>query len=624
MNNSSLAAANRPDTRASINDVLSDDIFCEIFLMLAFLDIPTLERPQGWFLQVNGVCRRWRYIAVGYAELWAASAGSFLSGNMTDLAISRAGDSLLRFDGHFEDHDGPGHVLTGYQFSLIETQRHRLRSLVYDDYFEWADLLYRLRTFPKLEMARLWDGAGPDAWERDEFIDAPNLHGLYLNNVLIPFLAPNLGYLRVDMDHQDWNSLDRIFEPDKVVLEGCDAIPRVFPTREFIAFLTRYPLLERLIIIDMPLLREEDLPSTTELHVKLSRLQVLHLGGMSMAMGDFLERLYLPHDVQILIDTEVIEGADECEPVLLNALQERFRSPVYDSLRISRTSTYELLLQVWSSESKARYAPGGLDLATSLGMTPFQRGPALTVRLPGVTRDILELGASNELEKPLNVWEIADRGPVLKVIPYMTKVADMFYDRAVSILNMDSPWPEPFSTLRYLDYTDAPWDGSYAHVNGFAPRVEPGRRDCTVSHMIIKACSATHLTANWLLLSRVEADYIQGYHLTEDVEEVTIVNFPCAAFPDRKRYDERTNAKAWDKLQSCLELRHEAGWPRISLRLAESYSDMSNMARSNESVYEHTIEAPYEDAVRAVTQKGYERVAPYLRSFEDLRIHTLP
>ncbi|VDB87243.1 unnamed protein product [Peniophora sp. CBMAI 1063] len=175
-----LAAAHEHNTLAPIHLSLANEHLRDIFLALSFLDTPSLERPHGWFIQVNGVCRLWREIALNFAELWARNAGSFLSRRMADLAIARAGRSLLSFAGHYEDHEGPGYVLTKYQLSLVEAHAKRLRSLVHDDYVDWFRMFNRVRAFPELVTARIWDDSGPYMW--NEHIDTPKLECLYLNN----------------------------------------------------------------------------------------------------------------------------------------------------------------------------------------------------------------------------------------------------------------------------------------------------------------------------------------------------------------------------------------------------------------------------------------------------------
>ncbi|VDC03972.1 unnamed protein product [Peniophora sp. CBMAI 1063] len=636
MDDHALAVARDHNARASINRKLSNEILCDIFLALALLDIPSLERPQGWFLQVNGVCRRWRYVAVGYAELWGASAGSFPSDDMTDLAISRARGSLLRLDGHFEDHSGPGYVLTEYQLSLIEKHHDRLRSLVHDDYLEWPELLYRLKSFPKLEMARIWDDPGPNRWDASVPIDVPLLRGLYMNNVLVPFSAPALRHLRVDMDNRNWRASEKLLDPDESlpILEGCEAIPRVFPAREFIEFLKRSPLLERLIITDMPLLCAEDMPSVFDFYADLPRLRVLHLGGKSLAMGDFVRRLrVVQSDVQIFIDTDVLEhGKDDCEPTLAHVIAEWIRLPIYDSLRLSRTPSYDLLMQMWSSEATNT---GPLDYAASLGATDSPSGPAVSFRLPSLARNALQRDAFNHPYLPLEKWELSGAANNWQGERYRRNVARIFYERAMRNLGLDRPfhrgswskgesltspsWAlESFSTVKYLDYTDAPSDGAYS-----VRREGQQTTDIEQSHLVFRACHATHITVNWSYLGPLPPHLVASHHFTPVVEHVTLVNFPCAGFSTHKRYDEETNAEAWSKLQACLKTRHESGQPPLALRLAESDSDMSNMARSFEPEYVHTLRGSYKDAVRAVTQTGYKSVAPYLKGFDDLRIHTL-
>ncbi|VDC03987.1 unnamed protein product [Peniophora sp. CBMAI 1063] len=621
MNSAILPVAGPLHAHASINRKLSDENLSEIFMTLSLLDIPSRMRPQGWYLQVNGVCRRWRYVALNYARLWATNAGSFISDDLTNLMIERARGSALCFDGHLEDRAGPGYVLSKYQLSLLEQYRERLRSFVYDGYLHWPELLYRLRSFPKLEMARIWDGSGPDMWPMNELIDTPYLHGLYMNNVLIPFNAPSLRYLRVDMDHINWRSSENMFDSYEPEADSCEAIPRVFPTHELIVFLQRSQLLERLIITDMPLLLDEHLPLVSQLHVELPKLRALHLGGKSYAMGDLMQRLRIPQDTQVFIDTETLDADSETdsfrhewtEPVLLNVLRDWVYSPAYDSLRLGLTSSYDLLLQLWSSRSTSIDRPGGLDLSTSLGQSSSPSGPAFTLRLPSITCDIHNRDINDRPIPPSRVraWDDDD----FDVRDFENKIAEIFYRRVNHVLHAG------FSTLRYVDYTDAPWQefkeaGNMTMISP-RPTIRP-------MHEIIRRFSASHVTACWSILRRVVYwGIMQDYHLPRHVEDLTIVNFPCAEFPSQERYNQLINVRAWTDLKLYLQFRRNNGWPPLALRLAESASDMSNMARSDGPEY-HRIAGTYEDAVREVTQKGYEQVAPYVKGFEDLRIHRWP
>ncbi|VDC03977.1 unnamed protein product [Peniophora sp. CBMAI 1063] len=617
MSSAILPVVGSSTAQAPINRKLSDETLSEIFMTLSLLDIPSRVRPQGWYLQVNGVCRRWRHVALNYARLWATNAGSFISDNMTNLMIERARGSALCFDGHIEDHAGSDYVLTEYQLSLLEQYRDRLRSFVYDDYLKWPELLYRLRSFPKLEMARIWDGSGPDMWPTNELIEAPCLHGLYMNNVLIPFCAPSLRYLRVDMDNIDWRSNENIFDPHEPEPDSCEAIPRVFPTYEFIVFLQRSNLLERLIVTDMPLLIAEQLPSASELHVELPNLQGLHLGGKSYAMGDFFRRLRIPHDAKVFIDTDALDERyegdfDWAEPVLLNAVHEWVHSPVYDSLRLGLTPSYDILLQLWSSESTSDVTLGGFDFSTSLGLSCPASGAAFTLRLPSVTRALHDLGMRG-VHVPPSDWD--DLSDSLRVVDFEAKVARMFYGRVNRVLHPG------FSSLRYLDYTDAPVERFKESGHMFTSR----RPTIQLMQEIIQSFAATHVTASWSLLKYVSKfGMLEEFHFTRHVEDVTIVNFPCAEYPNQDRYDDWINATAWTDLGLCFRNRSRLGWPPIALRLAESASDMSNMARSDELGYVHMIAGSYEDAVKAVTQKGYQKVAPFVKSFEDMRIHARP
>ncbi|KZV72349.1 hypothetical protein PENSPDRAFT_683736 [Peniophora sp. CONT] len=614
--NDFIRTAREHNTFAHIHRKLSNENLCDIFLALASLDTPSIVNPKGWYNQVNGVCHLWREAAVHCAELWARSAGSFPSLRMTDLVIQRAGASLLSLNGHFEDHAGPGYVLTDYQLSLVEMHAARLRSLVHDEYTAWSELFYCLRALPELEMASIWDESGPDEW--DECIDAPRLHCLYMNNALIPFNTPSLRYLRVDMDNVYWRSGRDVFNTSEPFIEGCEAIPRVFPTREFIAFLQRSPLLERLIVTNMPLLLAERLPIPSDLYADLPHLRSLHLGGKSWAMGDLWQRLRTPPDVQVFIDTDYLDGETNLDLALREVVQRHLELPAYDSLRLGMTPSYDLLFQTWASEA---CSTPGLDLLTSLDLTTPISGAAFTLRLPVGTRELLATFIDGEPPMTPSKFSFVKtiEDPFLR---FQDNVARDFFSRTNTIMS----WLE-FPTLAFIDLTDLPY---VEHgESGFWGQSSQPDGCLTRLYSSLSALRRREVVLSWSLFIRLSQFRLNNFYMPNDsVRTLTLVNFPCAAFPHGKRYDEEFNEKAWDVLQKFFT-RYFISPDRyrdhpVSLRLAESASDMSNMERSEEPPYEHTISGSYEDAVRTVTEKGYQRIAPFMSSFEDLRIHTWP
>ena len=150
--------------------------------------------------------------------------------------------------------------------------------------------------------------------------------------------------------------------------------------------------------------------------------------------------------------------------------------------------------------------------------------------------------------------------------------------------------------------------------------------------------SRQSVNLSWALAKRLlasESDAggrFNGAYYPPSVRELIIVNFPCASFPCYKRYDEGINEEAWGLLRErCVRTQsflwhRQAGRDRgFRLTLAESASEVSNMERSEEPKYEHTIPESYEAAVRAVTEKGCQTIARYTTiMFEDLRIHSFP
>ncbi|KZV60576.1 hypothetical protein PENSPDRAFT_337009 [Peniophora sp. CONT] len=649
MDNAVIDAAREYNTLALIHRRLSNENLCAIFLALSLLDTPSLARPQGWFLQVNGICHFWREVALHYPELWARSAGSFPSRLMTDLAIQRAGVSVLGFNGHFEDHEGPGYVLTDYQLSLVGMHTARLRSLVHENYMNWSELFYCIRAFPELETARIWDDSGPEEW--DECIDAPRLHCLSMDNAVIPFNAPCLRYLRVDMDNVHWRSRRDTFDTSEPIMEGCEAIPRVFPTREFIAFLQRSPGLERLIVTNMPLLLAKRLPTVFELHADLPHLRGLHIGGKSSAMGDFWQRLWVAPYTQVFIDTDYLDGEKELHAELQELVTDRLNSPIYDSLRLGMTPSYDFILQMWSSETRDA---SGLELSTSLDLTePATVGPAFTLRLPVGTRSLLETFT----DRPVISGNA--HTPKWKRDPYLLFQQDMardFFRHENTLLRFFKS-----STLKHVDLAGIPF---VEHVFLDSPNMtpqemwlarivsgSPGRIDApdklTMEHLFPQDPSQgesspplRNMVLNWTLIKRVLAgdrgDDVRGIgimqYIPDSVQELTLVDFPCSSSPSWMRYDRDYNEEAWSLLLSILK-RHSqcrsVGIPDLrerflSLKLAESTSELSNMERSEEPQYEHTIQGLYEDAVTAVTERGYHRIAPFVSGFEDMRVNTWP
>ncbi|VDB87242.1 unnamed protein product [Peniophora sp. CBMAI 1063] len=626
--NATTDVAHEHNTLAPIHLRLANEHLHDIFLALSLIDTPSLDRPQGWFLSVNGVCRLWREIALHSAELWARSAGSFPSRRMTDLALARASRFLLRLTGHYEDHEGPGYVLTPYQLSLVESHAKRLRSLVHDDYSDWSGAFYRVRAFPELLTARIWDDSGPDMWNRP--IDAPKLQCLYLNNGLVPFNAPQLRYLHVDMDNVTWRE-ERTFSTsdDSPMSDSREAIPRVFPTREIIAALQRSPNLERLIVTNMPELIDEDLPSVQDLHAELSALRGLHMSGNSKATGDLWQRLCVPSEAQVFVDTIPSDFVLFLhKSSILPSMQDLLNSSVYDSVRLSMSPAQDLVFQLWSSEEGGS---DGLDFAASLHLTESTPGAAFTIKYSINQGDRLTFEDFLEEESKRLTYDMY-RNPD-PYIRYLTKVADVFYFRMMHLLQtFDSP------TIRNVDLTDYPYGDQRQHVyHGVPSTSDYDKPDASVLHLFRPPDNyhlpQTNLILNWDFLRNLKSrsrsnapDRLPGFYVSNSVRELTIVNFPCASFPCWKRHDYEYNEKAWDDLCNvCLtsfRYRLKEGVPPLILKLAESSSDMSNMERSEEPVYKHTIPGSYEDAVRAVTEKGYQQIAPFVSDFVDVRIHS--
>ncbi|KZV72370.1 hypothetical protein PENSPDRAFT_683750 [Peniophora sp. CONT] len=648
--NDFIRAAREHNTLTLIHRRLSNENICDIFLALAQLDIPSSSNPAGWFSQANGVCHLWREMAVHCPELWARSAGSFPSRRMTDLAILRAKTVPLSFDGHYEDdEDGPGYVLTDYQLSLLETHVTRLRSLVHETYTDWSERFYCLKAFPKLKKAGIWDDSGPNMWH--DAIDAPSLRSLYVNNALIPFIAPTLRYLRIDMDNIHWRSGRDPFGSYEPVAEGCETVPRVFPTGEFIAFLQRSPLLERLIVTDMPLLLSKNLPAVSELRAELPKLRGLHLGGKSEAMGDLWQRLAIPGDAQVYIDTDftvtrtynssdrfyyemsgyfqngIVQGStstyQHLHESLLKAVHDQMNSSAYDSLRLGMTPSYDLVLQMWSSDA---HNASGLELTSSLDPTEPTLGPAFTLRLPIGTHELLTTFMDRDTTPPSQSWRLWFEDPFQRLQNDMAKHFCFCIGRLTSGFSS--------SLLEYIDLTDVPHVEHEFAMSGYGPsrNIMP---DETIQNLFRLPWGGSPprrtVILNWTLINRFFTSKVTtgitrlNTYLPNSVNELTVVDFPCASFPDQRRYDEGYNDKVWSTLLEVLEKYSRPGSERMfALKLAESTSEMSNMERSEALEYEHTITGSYEDAVRAVTERGYQRIVPFVTSFEDLRIHTWP
>ncbi|VDB84987.1 unnamed protein product [Peniophora sp. CBMAI 1063] len=620
-----LAAAREHNTLAPIHVHLANEHLQEIFLALSLIDAPSLERPQGWYLQVNGICHIWREIALNFRGLWARNAGSFPSRRMTDLAIERAGAHHLSFVGHFKDHDGPGYVLSDYQLSLVETRTEKLRSLVHELYTDWAELFYRVQTLPELVTARICDDSGPDMWKGA--IGAPQLECLYLNNGLIPFNAPRLRYLHIDMDNFNWREGPRSRRSDdEPMSDSCEAIPRVFPTREVIALLQRSPGLERLIITNMPELQDTNIPSVHDLHAELPNLRGLHLGGNSEATGDLWQRLrHVPSDVQVFIDTvhsfRVLYGGNAS---ILDAMHDFLNSPAYDSVRLSMDGSHDLLFQLWSSKERGSAA---LELPASLRLTESTPGAALTIRYHvWLYAPLFEDFIEEEKRQLTREWA-RNEDPYER---YRSRVAKEFYNCMATILNKFDA-----SAITNVDLTDIPFGDQqfYPFVVLTSAYEKPDKAIVRLFRSPdVPSSPQISLTLNWDFLRNLQSnsrsnapDRLLGFYIPNSVRELTIVNFPCASFPHWKRYDDEHNEKAWNALRNVcsksFQHRLEEGVPPLVLKLAESSSEMSNMERSEEPKYKHMTHDSYEDAVRAVTDKGYRQIASFVAEFADLRIH---
>ncbi|VDB88625.1 unnamed protein product [Peniophora sp. CBMAI 1063] len=601
--NGAIRAAREHNARAPINRSLSNELLCAVFIALSQLDSPSMARPQGWYPQVTGVCHLWREVALHVVELWADCVGAFPSERITNLVLERAGMAAdLSFSGCREDQAGTSRVLTDYQLSLIEVYVGRVRSLVHDEFTDWRELFRRAQTFPRLQTARIWDDSGSDGWA--ELISAPCLRDLYMNNVLIPFDASALRYLRVDMDNPDYRLCRDVYAYEEP--EPDEALPGTFPTREFIAFFQRSPRLEHVVIKDMPQLLADDLPSAFKLHADLPHLHTLHLGGKSLALGDLLQRMNIPSGAQIFVDTDYLDGSDDMDPLLLDAVHLRIVSAEYDSFRLGMTPSFDLMLQVWSSGE--RDTLNGLDLESSLEMTDSARGPAFTLRLPVGTRQMLDDYMSG---RPL-----AHSRDRLGSAPEDPGLARDFYPRASRAVddNLSN------LALNRFDFTDMPFVVNYEMEDWFLHRYMA----FLIGGFVNWKLRARQRTLSWSLLKQMPINSRAGF-LAGQVEEVVLVNFPCAAFPSQKRYDREVNEEAWDMLCEWLEnreARFDDDPPPFSFKLAESDSVVSTWERSEEPEYVHTIRGSYEDAVIEANGRGYQRVRELVTSFEDLRMNT--
>lgn len=613
-----VAVARNHNALVPLHRKLSPEIMFGIFLALSLIHTPCREYPRGWFV-INEVCSYWRNIAVNYPELWARSAGSFASREMTELAIRRAKNVNLSLDGHHENYESSGYVLTPDQLRLIAPLVGRLRSLSHDDYVPWADLFNHLRVFPVLEMARIWDESGLDMWS--VCIEAPRLRSLYLNNTLIPFNAPALRYLRIDMDNDNWRMTADISDDDISMSQGCQSLPRVFPTQEFIAFLQRTPHLEHLVVTDMPQLLASGLPSPwdSELSVELPELRMLHLGGKSMAMNDLWQRLHVDLNTQIFIDTAFFDESEDLDPALRANINTCIRSGVYDSLKMGMSPTYDALLQLWSSDTS--HNKGGLELITSLGTAESVRGPAFTLRFHVGEGDTIGSGDFLDPQLPPDEHRGSEfmntsNDPYLAFEIYMSHYCHKRVGRILGTPQIDSPFslnptplPDKYNSIRYLDFSDMPFPAG-------------GIKDLYTLRFMPGTSAATHVTVDWSLFDNMKWHIVDHWYISPRVEDLTVVNFPCASYPNRKRYDEHLNDYAWSKLVQYLHSRARANNARrLTLKFAESTSDRSNLLRANEPKYEHTIAVPYEQAVRAITEKYCKRFKYLVHSFEDLRIH---
>ncbi|VDB87244.1 unnamed protein product [Peniophora sp. CBMAI 1063] len=366
----------------------------------------------------------------------------------------------------------------------------------------------------------------------------------------------------------------------------------------------------------MPQLMDKGLPTVSALHAKLHRLRGLHLGGKSEALGDFWQRLEIPSHAQVFVDFDFFgspgSGGTAFDQETLAKVADHLNSPVYDSFKLGMTLSYDLVLQLWSSEMHGAVS---LDIDASLELTADPAtGAAFTIRAPIGSREYLEGFVIDESEPSPIYWGANIKDPYLK---YLNELAREFYYRTNTLI-----WELKSSTLKYFDLVDlphvAPERGMWGSIN------DPDKCLDRLSSLqvagVVTPVASRNVTFSWSLIYRVLGDLkSMRDRYFADCGSITIVNFPCASFVSPKRYDSKLNAEAWDLLRRYFEsnrLKH-------SLILSESVSDMSNMERSEEPDHGCGDQESYDDAVRAVTQEGYRQIAPFVTGFEDLRVHNL-
>ncbi|KZV60579.1 hypothetical protein PENSPDRAFT_659494 [Peniophora sp. CONT] len=294
------------------------------------------------------------------------------------------------------------------------------------------------------------------------------------------------------------------------------------------------------------------------------------------------------------------------------------------------TPSYDLILQMWSSEV---YNAAGLELSTSLELAEPTTGPAFTFRLPIGTSELLRAvtfieGDQRDSARYRNPSSYIE-DPFQR---YQNEMAKDFYDRTDKLLLYFRS-----SKLSHIDLTDVPFVacessrgvvGWYGGGSGYTSKPDETSVQSLFRSPDTSPPPQKNVALNWAFIKRLLADRLLedrlSDYLPDSVEGLTVVNFPCVSFPSWKRYDEAYNAEAWGILANVMQRYSRPGSGRtLSLTFAESSSELSNMERSEEQEYEHTIHISYEDAVRAVTEKGYRQIAPFVASFEDLRVHRL-
>ncbi|KZV67024.1 hypothetical protein PENSPDRAFT_736767 [Peniophora sp. CONT] len=574
---------------------LPDELICEVFLVLAASSRRLHSEPSSsWLAEICGVCHRWRELALALPSLWASFVGSYASQGLTDISFDRSGSAPLRFTGRWQS-EAHVHALSVHQLQLVRENLARTELLVHEAKHDWTKTLRRT-TLPSLVEASLADYH--KCYTDTLSCHAPLLRKLNLCDLFIPFVSPNLRFLRLDSE-------------------------TVLPvnTSRLLLFLQRTQRLEKLLLLAMPSdLDNPDFRLPSDVRSQLPHLRQLCIRGRS-SLVRFWKRLHIPTHTDVCItvvppDAETIFHPRSVNETAVKAILSVFNpylsSPSFDSLALHTSRVLDFGFELLP-HTRSDYKQG---TPCYMGGTPEETHAPFSLKFEFHLKGTEDMDHS-DIDIP--------RPRFSRFTRYATMLLPLLDTTNLHHLDfVDLPLP-----VTGYGYDSEGYDSEGSEPEEPYPVFDPSVRGIDamsrnlLCRSLVRFSAITHATVSY---ETQGSDFTLLDGLFPRLQHLTVVDFPCASFPSRERYDKALAERGWTLLLDALKKRAKDGLSKLqTLKLAESSSNETKLFRGDTiGWYRDAIGDAYRDAVASVNAPALREVTRWVERVEDERVSVWP